>query len=324
MKDFTPFPVFELLLVVALVSGPALIWWFVHVKLSSRAKKEARLSFSARHSRRRNTQFAVRKVPAILSLTSHGSRLGRAHIAIETLLRQTVAPERLILWLSDKLQANELPEPLRRQASRGLEIHFVHDIGPYTKVIPALREFPGHPIVTVDDDSLYPRALLARLWAAYEAEPAYVHCHRAHYILFDERGRLRPYGDWRKCVDYVDEPCFRIFPTGVGGVLYPPGALHPDVLAEELFLEICPSNDDVWLKAMSLLNNVKCRRLKGPHREFPLVTNTASSGLMNTNVYSGRTDQQIQAVFGRYDLFSRLHVLPLLPRSRGLLNGVSE
>jgi len=38
-----------------------------------------------------------------------------------------------------------------------------------------------------------------------------------------------------------------IFPAGVGGALYPPGHLHPDVLDEATFRALCPSTDDAWL-----------------------------------------------------------------------------
>ena len=38
-----------------------------------------------------------------------------------------------------------------------------------------------------------------------------------------------------------------IFPTGVGGVLYPPGSLSPAVLDKETFRALCPRADDLWL-----------------------------------------------------------------------------
>ena len=240
----------------------------------------ARLSRAAHASKRHAREFATKNVPVILSLTSHGDRINSAHIAIETLLRQTAAAERLILWISDKYSIAGLPAPLQRQMHRGLDVRLVPDIGPYTKIIYALREFPEHAIVTVDDDSVYAADLLGRLHDAYTAQPDCVHCHRAHEMIFNENGCLRPYCEWRLRVDDNDAPSHMIFPTGVGGVLYPPGALHPEVFNQEVFRAICPTADDVWLKAMALLNGVKSKRMPGPHREFPLVSGTKASGLL--------------------------------------------
>jgi hypothetical protein len=270
----------------------------------------ARLSRAAHASKRHAREFATKNVPVILSLTSHGDRINSAHIAIETLLRQTAAAERLILWISDKYSIAGLPAPLQRQMRRGLDVRLVPDIGPYTKIIYALREFPEHTIVTVDDDSVYAADLLGRLHDAYTVQPDCVHCHRAHEMIFDENGYLKPYFEWRRRVDDNDAPSHLIFPTGVGGVLYPPGALHTEVFNQEVFRAICPTADDVWLKAMALLNGVKSKRMPGSHREFPLVSGTKASGLFYKNICEKRNDRQIEAVFTHYDLLTRLQGLP--------------
>ena len=45
------------------------------------------------------------------------------------------------------------------------------------------------------------------------------------------------------------------FPTGCGGILYPPHSLYKDVCKEEIFTKIAPFADDIWLWGMALLNN---------------------------------------------------------------------
>ena len=266
----------------------------------------AHLSIVARSSKQHAREFATKQAPVILSLTSHGDRIKSAHIAIETLLRQTAAAERVILWISDRHSISGLPSPLQRQMRRGLDVRLVPDIGPYTKIIYALRKFPEYAIVTVDDDSVYAADLIERLHDAFTTQPDCVHCHRARAMLFDENGYLKPYREWRLIGDGNDAPSHMIFPTGVGGVLYPPGALHPEVFNQKIFRTICPTADDVWLKAMTLLNGVKSKRMIGPHREFPLVPGTHTSGLWHINIYAGRNDPQIEAVFSHYDLLKRL------------------
>ena len=46
---------------------------------------------------------------------------------------------------------------------------------------------------------------------------------------------------------------------GVGGVLYPPNLLYKDVTDKNIFLNLCPANDDIWFWAMAVLNNTKIR-----------------------------------------------------------------
>ena len=111
-------------------------------------------------------------------------------------MRQTLKPDRIILWLDEKLQG-KLPPPLRRQLERGLEIRIVRDIGPYTKVIYALKEFAGDLVVACDDDVVYPRDWLKDLAEAHEREPRCVICHKARRMAVDPGGGLRPYNEWK-------------------------------------------------------------------------------------------------------------------------------
>jgi hypothetical protein len=43
------------------------------------------------------------------------------------------------------------------------------------------------------------------------------------------------------------------FPTGVGGILYPPKCFHKDIADKELFLKLAPNADDIWFWAMACL-----------------------------------------------------------------------
>ena len=52
-------------------------------------------------------------------------------------------------------------------------------------------------------------------------------------------------------------------------MLYAPGHLHPEVLNELAFMSLCPKADDVWLKAMSLMANVACKKVTSD--TFPII-----------------------------------------------------
>jgi hypothetical protein len=95
-----------------------------------------------------------------------------------------------------------------------------------------------------------------------------------------------------------------LFPTGTGGVLYPPGCLHEEVHNIDAMLELCPKADDVWFKAMSVLKGVPVRKVRPRFREFPATSGTQESRLWTHNQTGN--DPQIRAVFARYGIHEAL------------------
>jgi hypothetical protein len=242
----------------------------------------------------------------IVSLSTIPSRAGKVHLTIEGLLRQRYRPDQLVLWVSEETVRGGLSFALRRQMRRGLEVRSVPDLGPQTKLVPALQAFPGALVVTADDDTHYPLDWLGDLVAAHARWPDCVICHRAHRILLDDRGGVRPYAEWDWLAPGMGDPSALLFPTGVGGVLYPPSVLDPEVSNARVFREICPTADDVWFKAMSLLSGARCQKVRPCSAEFRSVRGTQRRALADANGRGGMNDVQLQAVFRRYDLFRRL------------------
>jgi hypothetical protein len=268
---------------------------------------EFRCELSSRFSRKNGVGAARNKRPVIVSLTTTPERLGKVHIAVECLLGQTRQPDKLVLWLSEGLKNKILPLSLRKQTRRGLEVQFVEDIGPHTKAIYALKHFADWRVVTADDDVLYPRDWLRDLAAAHEREPDCVTCHRAHRMIVDKNnGTLRPYTQWDLLARGHAAPSMLLFPTGVGGVLYPPGTLHPEVFNQTIFRQICPTADDVWFKAMSLLQGARCQKVRPFSAELLLVRGTQQNALGRKNFGGGLNNVYIRAVFERYGLYHRL------------------
>ena len=116
----------------------------------------------------------------IISLTSFGRRLEEsAYRAICTLLDQTT-PARVILYL------DEGDEPTSKLRSlNDLEIVCGNEnVGSYSKLVWALRDFPNDVIVTVDDDIYYSRNWLSQLLEQHEKYPHKIIAHKAHSIAF--------------------------------------------------------------------------------------------------------------------------------------------
>lgn len=251
----------------------------------------------------------------IVSLTTIPERIGTVALCLDSLLRQSLKPDRLILWLSESnepgrsvISPASLPADLLRLIQRGLEIRWCKDMRSFRKIVPTLHAHPTALIVTADDDIFYPRHWLKALYDAYQAEPQYVHCHRAHLMQYDAAGTALPYNQWEMMADGYQGPSYDLFPTGVGGVLYAPGHLHLEVLNERAFLSLCPKADDVWFKAMSLLARVQCKKVTIFSYRPIEVRIPNNRTLCSENVTLNGNDPQIKAVARRYDVFLQTYV----------------
>lgn len=246
----------------------------------------------------------------IISLTSIPSRMNKLHVVIESLLRQTVKPSRIVLWLSEYdrngnriLDKEKIPFLLRRQIKRGLEISYCDDIRSYRKLLPTLQKYPGANVITADDDIIYPKDWFELLYAAHLRFPECVACYRGVKIGFDVDGRLLPYSDWPESEDNMD-PRFDIFPQGCGGIMYPKGIFNEELFNKDVFMDICLTADDIWFKAMSLHNCRKVIKLNKIHRDFPCIRESQNPNetLHYVNNTLGQNDVQISKVFERYNL----------------------
>jgi hypothetical protein len=270
-------------------------------------------AISVSYNKRRGTTSVRRDRELIVSITTIPERIRLVHLCLDCLLRQSIQPDRIVLWLNEcdspgrpVVMPCRLPENLKRLVARGLEIRWCKNIGPYCKIIPTLREFPDAIIVTADDDILYPATWLEELYNTYIEDPSCIPCHRAHLMTRDTSGNVLPYMEWDiESPDFAG-PSLDLFPTGVGGVLYAPHHLNHEVVNEEVFSSICPKADDVWLKAMSLMNHTRCKR--ATKHTFRIINNLRQRGaarLYDFNIVNNGNDAQIQNLAKRYGVFTQ-------------------
>lgn len=229
----------------------------------------------------------------IVSLTSYPARFSTLPLTLKCLLSQSVQADRTILWIAEE-DIVSLPKSVTELQAHGLEIRSCKNSRSYKKIVPALAAFPNAFIVTADDDVYYSGRWLERM-VMLAAERTIV-CHRAHTVRFDEAGNLAPYHKW-----YFDPRAASpiLFPTGVGGVLYPPGSLAPEVLDEAEFMRLCPSADDVWLFWMG--RRAGSSYVMAGNGWFPIPwQGTQTSALHLTNVGQSANDEQIRSMIKRY------------------------
>lgn len=192
----------------------------------------------------------------IISFTSFPARINRVWIVVETLLRQSIKPDRIILYLSQEQFPNStyIPHSLIKLKKRGLEIKIVNgDIKPHKKYYYSILDYVNDYIITVDDDIFYKRDFIKDLLFNHAEHPKSIICNIASTIGIDKNGEIIPYNLWKRAnSNTLDNKNFLI---GCGGVLYPPHSLNNMVTNMEIFMNICPTTDDIWLNAMAQLNN---------------------------------------------------------------------
>lgn len=186
----------------------------------------------------------------VVSLTSFPKRLPTLHLVIESLLRQSVKPDKIILYLTQSQvpDINKLPKKLLAQRDRGLEIKLCPDeIRSHTKYYYAFKEFPEASVITVDDDLFYKSDLLETHLKNSEKHPGHVVSNWIKEII---PGKYK-YTEWP---DGKDKPILskNLLILGVASVLYPPHSVHEDIFNVDAIKNLTLTADDVWLTAMIL------------------------------------------------------------------------
>lgn len=256
----------------------------------------------------------------IVSLTSYGDGVNKlSPSAIASILRQSIKPDMVILWVA---YGTRIGLRLRLLKLKGLTINTCEDIGPSTKALPAMMAYPNDIIVTADDDIIYPSNWLEGLVNTGKSYPGKIVAHRAHRVTLDRTGSICPYDRWEKCVQSNNRgDDYGLFPTGVGGVLYPPGSIPESAFDIDTLKRLTYKNDDIWLWAMANINDSYFKGRvpyvvvpDGYSNNLRYVDPERESKSLNTlsgqNVLRGGNDQQINNVIseipGLKSLLSKL------------------
>lgn len=255
----------------------------------------ARFALTARFTRTRLTNPSA---PVVVSLTTYGARLHSVHVTIESIARGSELPGRIVLWLDPDVDLGALPPSIRRLTERGLEVaRSPWAIGPHKKYLPAVSGVmpPHEPLVTADDDVLYPRSWLRDLLAAAADTPDTVVAHRVRDVALDASGDIAPYASWP--LSTTDTAAPRRFPTGASGVLYP---VSVQLRLRELgraFEACCPRADDLWLHHTTLTSGVLARQIRPRARTFLEIPGTQTQALHRENTAQNGNDVQVAQTY---------------------------
>ncbi len=246
-----------------------------------------------------NSQDSNRTNQIIVSMTSYGKRLDTVHIAIKSLMLQTMKADRILLYIAENdggkklVGENELVEA-------GLEIvRGVKDIGAHKKYYYAMQAFPESIVITADDDQLYDDNTIETLYKTHLKYPEAVVTMRDHSITKRDQ-ELLPYEKWRNEISSL-EPTYDAIATGVAGVLYPPGEYRNSFFDLDIIREICLREDDIWLKINELRYGIKTYVVGDMQPHF--VKNTQDeNALCEFNKRENGNDKSIIALANHYNI----------------------
>ncbi|MEL0654879.1 hypothetical protein V6257_07560 [Pseudoalteromonas issachenkonii] len=237
---------------------------------------------------------SVQIINCIVSLTSYGSRIKTLHYTLYSLLNQTVKPTQIIVWLA---HGEQLTKELQALESV-IVFKWCKDLRSYKKLIPSLNLQLNAPIITFDDDVIYPDDQVERLYKEHLAYPNVIVCHRAHRIVLNA-GQLEAYTRWSFNVS--DQLASNLLiPIGIGGVLYPVNCFVAEVTDTNLFMFLCPTADDIWFKFMALKKGYKTKLVENPspYEEYLHVVGCQEQTLWQHNKIAN--DAQLAALIS-YD-----------------------
>lgn len=257
--------------------------------------------------------------PLVVSLTSFPSRIGYLHHTLYSLFTQSDRNFTIALFLSEEeFPKRYLPLILRVFARLGLlHIHWVSEnLRVYNKLFYSFRAYPGHAIITIDDDQIYDTQLIALLRASYARFPT---CINTNLAYTEEIPRaLEIHIDHYIPIMRESHPHIALSFLGVSGTLYPPHAFDERFYDTKQILALCPHADDLWFFIMSVLNNVEKVLISGAlgHPRESTIATFESPNLWEINVSQNQNDSQLQALLAAYPE-ARQKLLDALAQSLG-------
>ena len=240
----------------------------------------------------------------IASLTSYDFRIENCWIAIESIFRQKIKPDKIVLWISnDDRNYVSKNKFLNKQITKGLEINFVDDIKAHTKYFYSFQKYPNDLIVTFDDDIFYSKNTLSELLETKNLFPNCVVSNRCHEIKLNEKkNNIKSYSLWSHQILKVHEPSHLLLATGVGAVLYDPSLFKDEVLNLNSIIENSKYADDIWLKIMEIISNIKVvqTKLKSFNGHQFRILRSQTRGLQDINIGENMNDKQLFQTLKRY------------------------
>lgn len=235
----------------------------------------------------------------IVSFTSFPARIEKAHIVVRMMKRQTVRPDKIVLWLS-KSQFNgiKLPETLTSLEDDVFEIRLVeNDVRSHKKYCYAFKEFKDDLVVLIDDDIYYHSRMIEGLLKGLETHPDSVICQYGSIMRYNNDGTLPSFSKWWKEEMRAIESRDFFLGTG-GGSMFQPNKIIDTILDTELATKLTPMADDIWVNAMIRLSGLSIYKVK--YGLLLQMTEAQKTALKKQNSYEGGNDEQFRSIINYF------------------------
>lgn len=232
----------------------------------------------------------------VVSLTTYPARVGNVWRVIEMAANQRGIKEKYAICLyliKSEFEGVDLPAKIKELQARGLTVKFNEEnLKCHNKYFYAFKDYPEKTVITIDDDLQYNHHTISELIKKNKEYPDCIIYNRGNRILKNE-----PYNNW-PFVENMACPQQDVFPTGVGGVLYPPHCCNEFVTDMGVIKKTCLRADDLWLNFMSRLNHTKVVQsgLKSTYMVLPDTSQQTALWLVNNDVIQVGNDVQINEI----------------------------
>ena len=250
-----------------------------------------------------------RKEKIIISLTTYPARINVVYLTIKSILSQTIKPDKVILYLGDDSKNIQLPNSLIQLQKYGLSIEYRNDnLKSHKKYYYVMKEYPNDLIITIDDDLLYHKNFIKKLYNFHKKFPLCVCAYRVHKMKFYKKNLL-PYRNWDFEYTKIKEPSHQLFLTTGAGALFPPNSLPPSAFDKDNIKYLCPNADDVWINIMLIVNRKKVIWVPSKRQMPPTIIQVQKNGLNNSNIDYGGNDIQLNNLLKFYNinLYERIY-----------------
>lgn len=247
-------------------------------------------------------QGAPRDKKIIVSLTSYPGRIESTYYAIKSLMSQSMKPDRIILWLSAlQFPDKKLPQSFEKLKKAGLEIRFTEDdLRSHKKYYYILQEQkPDELVITFDDDLIYEKKAIQRLYEKHFEYPDCVICNRGVSLLYSKETGIkrRPLGTGLFTDDGVGSPSSLVAPSTGAGCLYPFGIMPESTFNKDDIINKAFTTDDLWIWYNCLRKGVKVIKTKKISRALSEVYKSQNEKLFLINGIIGNENDRVLSRF---------------------------
>ena len=232
----------------------------------------------------------------VVSLTTYPARVGNVWRVIEMAANQRGIKDKYAICLyliESEFEGIDLPAKIKELRARGLTVKFnKENLKCHNKYFYAFKDYPEKTIITIDDDLQYNHHTISKLVMFNKKYSGCISFNRGNLIDKD-----KPYNCW-PFIQNMTTPCFNTFPTGVGGVLYPPNSCGSIVTNINVINQTCLRADDLWLNFNSRLKGTKVVQtdLKSTFMVLPDSNQQYALWATNNSSDSNENDKQIASI----------------------------